>query len=83
MKQETKQSVLVAALLALALAGCQKQEEVPAPQATPEMAPEAPAPEASEPMMPETPAPEMAPSDSMPTEEPAPGTTPETTPPAQ
>jgi PBP1b-binding outer membrane lipoprotein LpoB len=77
MKQEMKHSVLIAALLALALAGCQKQEEAPAPEMP---GSEAPAPEVppSEPMS----EPGMAPSESMPPEEPAPGDMP-ATPPAQ
>lgn len=73
MKQEMKHSVLIASLLALALAGCQKQEEAPAPEMAPEMAPEAPAP-MSEP---------MAPSDTMPPEEPPPAGDMPATPPAQ
>ena len=82
MKQEIKHSVFIAALLTLALAGCQKKEEAPAPQApaaetpAPQAAPSAPAP------MPETPAPGTAPSGSAPPQESAPGTTPGT-PPAQ
>ena len=79
MKQEMKQSVLIAALLALGLAGCQKQEEAPAPVV---IEPEAPAPQAPIEPMPETPAPEMAPPESMPPAEPAPGDMPGT-PPAQ
>jgi PBP1b-binding outer membrane lipoprotein LpoB len=77
MKQEMKHSVLIASLLALALAGCQKQEEAPAPEmapeTTPEMAPEAPTP-MSEP---------MAPSDTTPPEEPPPAGDMPATPPAQ
>jgi PBP1b-binding outer membrane lipoprotein LpoB len=79
MKHEIKYSVLVAALLAIGLAGCQKKEEAPAPEVAPEMAPEeAPAP-MSEPGMSE---PGMAPSESMP-QEPAPGDMPAETPPSQ
>jgi len=81
MKQEMKYSVLTAALLALALAGCQKKEEAPAGEMP---APEAPAAEAPAPQAPppepapmtETPAPEAAPPESMPPAEPAPGTPP-------
>ena len=73
MKQKMKQSVLIAALLALGLAGCQKKEEAPAPEV---MAPEAPAPQAPIEPMPEAPAPEA---ESMP---PAPGDMP-STPPSQ
>jgi PBP1b-binding outer membrane lipoprotein LpoB len=75
MKQEMKHSVFIAAFLALALAGCQKQEAAaPAPEMP---APEAPAPQAApEPApMTETPASEAAPPESMPAE-PAPGTPP-------
>src|SRR5512139_4315050 len=61
MKQEIRYSVLVAALLGLSLAGCQKKEEAPVPEMP---APEAPAPQAT----PAEPAPPMA--------EPAPGTAP-------
>lgn len=77
MKQEIKHSVLIAALLGLALAGCQKKEEAPAPEMP---GSEAPAPEVapSEPM----PEPDTAPSESMPPAEPAPGDMP-ATPPAQ
>lgn len=76
MKQEIKHSILIAALLGLVLAGCQKKEEVPVP--------EAPAPEAmpSAPMAEPAPAPmESAPGEAAPME-PAPGDTP-STPPAQ
>lgn len=85
MKQEIKHAVLVAALLGIALAGCQKQEEVPAPEMGSEApAPMEPAPETA-PM--EQPAPmEPAPMEPAPMEpapmEPAPGDAP-TTPPAQ
>jgi hypothetical protein len=44
MKKEVKYSVLIAGLLALGLAGCQKKEEAPAPEVAPMPAPEAPAP---------------------------------------
>lgn len=49
MKQAITHSALIAALLGLALAGCQKKEEIPAPEMP---ASEAPAPEAmqAEPM---------------------------------
>lgn len=71
MKQKMKQSVLIAALLALGLAGCQKKEEAPAPEVM-----EAPAPLAPIEPMPEAPAPEA---ESM---SPAPGDMP-STPPSQ
>jgi len=70
MKREMKHSVLIASLLALALAGCQKQEEAPAPEMAPEMAPET-----TPGMAPEAPAPmsePVAPSDTTPPEEPPP-----------
>src|SRR5512143_451031 len=60
MKQEIRYSVLVAALLGLSLAGCQKKEEAPVP--------EMPAPEA--------PAPQATPAEPAPMAEPAPGTAP-------
>lgn len=77
MKQEIKHSVLIAALLALALAGCQKKEEAPAPEMpgseapAPQVAPSEPTPMSE---------PGTAPSETMPPAEPAPG---EPTPPAQ
>lgn len=65
MKQTMKQSVLIAALLALGLAGCQKKEEAPV------MEPIAPAPMAPIEPMPEAPPPGV---ESMPPAEPyAPG----------
>src|SRR5512139_2939211 len=60
MKQEIRYSVLVAALLGLSLAGCQKKDEAPVP--------EMPAPEA--------PAPQATPAEPAPMAEPAPGTAP-------
>lgn len=80
MKQEITHSVLIAAFLALALAGCQKKEEAPVPEMP---ASEAPAPQVSPPEaapMSETPAPGMAPSESLPPGEPAPGDMPSTPP---
>lgn len=70
MKQEIRHSVLVAALLGIALAGCQKKEEVP----TPELGSEAPAPEAMppEPAMAE-PAPGVEPAPTGVPMEPVPG----------
>jgi len=47
MNQETRYSALAAALLTVALAGCQKQDEVPAPETAP--ATEAPAMDAPPP----------------------------------
>ena len=89
MKQKIKQSVLIAALLALGLAGCQKKEEAPAPEV---MEPVAPAPMAPIEPMPEAPPPgtesmppaePYAPGDMPPPlEEPAPGDIP-VTPPSQ
>jgi len=87
MKQEMKHTILIAALLGLALAGCQKKEEAPAPEVAPEtapettpgMAPEAPAP-LSEPMAPSEP---VAPSDTTPPQEPPPAGDMPATPPAQ
>lgn len=67
MKQAITHSALIAALLGLALAGCQKKEEIPAPEMP---ASEAPAPEAmqaepmpAEPMAEPAPAVEPAPRD--------------------
>lgn len=67
MKQTITHSALIAALLGLALAGCQKKEEIPAPEMP---ASEAPAPEAmqaepmpAEPMAEPAPAVEPAPRD--------------------
>ncbi|HQS82069.1 MAG TPA: hypothetical protein PKV42_06350 [Thiobacillus sp.] len=87
MKQKMKQSVLIAALLALGLAGCQKKEEAPEV-----MEPEAPAPQAPIEPMPEAPPPwtesmppaePVAPGDMPPPlEEPMPGDMP-STPPSQ
>jgi PBP1b-binding outer membrane lipoprotein LpoB len=86
MKQKMKQSVLIAALLALGLAGCQKKEEAPAPEV---MEPIAPAPQAPIEPMPEAPPPgaesmppAYAPGDmtTPPPEEPMPGDMPSTTP---
>lgn len=76
MKQAITHSALIAALLGLALAGCQKKEEIPAPEMP---ASEAPAPEAmqAEPMPAEPmaepapavePAPRNAPMESVPGE---------------
>lgn len=71
MKQQIKYSVLIAALLGLALAGCQKKEEIPAPEMP---ASEAPAPEAmqaeptGEPAPAVDPAPTDAPMESVPGE---------------
>ena len=82
MKQEVKHSVLIAALLVIGLAGCQKKEEIPAPEMP---GSEAPAPQA----MPAEPTPlpdPMPPSESMPPAEPvppAPNGMPSTPPPAQ
>ncbi len=61
MKQEVKYSVLVAALLALGLAGCQKQEDVPD---TTIVVPESTAPSSDVPGA-EAPAPEASPPSSM------------------
>jgi predicted small lipoprotein YifL len=69
MKQQIKYSVLIAALLGLSLAGCQKKEEAPVPEMP---ASEAPAPEA----MPAEPMAEPVPMEPAPTEvpmEPVPG----------
>lgn len=62
MKQAITHSTLVAALLGLALAGCQKKEEPPMPEMP---GSEAPAPEAmpAEPMAEPAPAVEPAPAD--------------------
>jgi hypothetical protein len=70
MKQGMKQSVLIAALLGFALAGCQKKEEAPVPEMP---GSEALAPEAmpAEPMTEPAPGVEAAPTD-MPME-PVPG----------
>ena len=86
MKNELKYSVLVAALLALGLAGCQRQEEVPAPDSdTTVVVPppdsdvpgsEVPAPEAVPEPAPVPPSNmnEMPPAETMPPPESAPGT---------
>lgn len=70
MKQTIKQSVLIAALLALGLAGCQKKEEAPAPEV---MEPEAPAPVTPMEPMPEAPAPGVEPAPMDAPMEPVPG----------
>ncbi|MDT3706365.1 MAG: hypothetical protein ROZ09_06020 [Thiobacillus sp.] len=67
MEQVIKRSALAAAVLTLALAGCQKVEEAPAPE-TP--APEAPAPEIN--INPSAPAPAPAPDININPSEPAP-----------
>lgn len=79
MKQKMKQSVLIAALLALGLAGCQKQEEAPAPEV---MEPEAPASQAPIEPMPESMPPAPGDMTTPPPEEPLPGDMP-STPPSQ
>ena len=71
MKQEIGHSVLIAALLTLTLAGCQKKEEPPPPET---QAPQA-SPSESTPMPETPPAPQATPPDSTPSQEPAPGTT--------
>lgn len=83
MKQEMKYSVLIAALVAVGLAGCQKKEEVPAtdndttvivPESTPPSSSvpgsEVPAPEA----VPESNMNETPPAETVPPPESAPGT---------
>ncbi|HEX7970977.1 MAG TPA: hypothetical protein VF501_01975 [Thiobacillus sp.] len=78
MNQDMKRAALGAALLAVALAGCQKKEETPAPKVT-----EAPAPQSPTPMSETPPAPAASPSESMPPPaEPAPNT-PSAPPPAK
>lgn len=84
MKMEMKYSVLVAALLTLGLAGCQKQEEVPDVDTTVVMPPpssdvpgsDVPAPEAYPEPAPVPPSNmnEMPPAESVPPPESAPGT---------
>jgi hypothetical protein len=87
MKQETTYSALAAALLAIALVGCQKQEEVVPPPETQAPAAEAPAPSApmydtqpggtmSGPDATMPPADSTMPSDSTSPSEPGTGTTP-------
>jgi len=72
MKQGMKQSVLIAALLGFALAGCQKKEEAPVPEMP---GSEAMAPEAypSEPAPMTEPEPEMEPAPTDMPMEPVPG----------
>jgi hypothetical protein len=72
MEQEITRSMLAAAAFALALAGCQKVEEAPAPQ-TPDS--EAPAPEIN--ITTPEPAPAPAPEINITTPEPAPAPAPE------
>jgi hypothetical protein len=86
MKQEIKYSVLIAALLGLALAGCQKKEE-PVPEMP---GSEAPAPQVTEPTPMSEPAPAMEPAPTDAPMEPVPGESgeaapmqPAPTPPAQ
>lgn len=83
MKKEFKYSALVAALLALGLAGCQKQEEVPAPDSDTTVVVPAPDSDTTVVMPPpsadvpgsEAPAPEAAPpAETIPPPESAPGT---------
>lgn len=69
MKQEIKYSVLIAALLGLALAGCQKKEE-PVPEMP---GSEAPAPQVTEPTPMSEPAPAMEPAPMDAPMEPVPG----------
>lgn len=73
MKQGMRQTVLIAALLALGLAGCQQKEETPVPETMapavtpPEPTPpsEAPAPETSPPVE-DKPSTELAPGSATP-----------------
>ena len=73
MNQNMKRAALVAALLALALAGCQKKEETPAPKVTEAPAPQSPTPMSETPPAPAAPSPSES---TPPPAEPAPNTPP-------
>ena len=79
MHQEIKHPVLIAAALAIMLAGCNKKEEVPAPAMSGAEAPASQAAPSESMPVPEAPAPGMMP-ESAPPEKMAPDTMPGTPP---